>query len=189
MKGAFSVLAGSLALLAGVSAAPPQQPPSPVEERGAAPTVTISTGTIVGASRLATEAFNGIPYALPPTGDRRLRPPVRLTSSVGTYDASGIPNACPQFLASTESNDLLGKVLDSVTGTPLFQKALKVSEDCLTVNVVRPKGTAAGDKLPVLLWIFGGGFEVSLPCGTSTWYRTDAHRSSDGHPCTMPAPC
>lgn len=162
MKGTFSVLAaGSLALFGGVSAAPPQPPASQIVERGAAPTVTISTGTIVGAARLATEAFNGIPYALPPTGDRRLRPPVRLTSSIGTYDAAVIPNACPQFLASTEASEFVGKVLDSVTGTPLFQKALKVSEDCLTVNVVRPIGTKAGQKLPVLLWIFGGGFEVS----------------------------
>ncbi|KAK0737865.1 Alpha/Beta hydrolase protein [Schizothecium vesticola] len=161
MKGSFSVLAaGSLALFSRVSAAPPQPPASQIVERGAAPTVTISTGTIVGASRLATEAFNGIPYAVPPTGDRRLRPPVRLTSSVGTYDAAVIPNACPQFLASTEASDLLGKVLDSVTGTPLFQKALKVSEDCLTVNVVRPVGTKAGQKLPVLFWIFGGGFQL-----------------------------
>ena len=165
MKGGFiSLFTGSLALLGIVSAAP-LEPPSQLLGRRAAPTVTISTGTFVGASRLATEAFNGIPYALPPTGDRRLRPPVRLNSSVGTYDASGIPNACPQFLASTESNELIGKVLDSVTNMPLFQKALKVSEDCLTVNVIRPAGTKAGAKLPVLFWIFGGGFEVSASLG------------------------
>lgn len=33
-------------------------------------------------------------------------------------------------------------------------------EDCLTINVQRPGGTKAGDNLPVMLWIYGGGFEL-----------------------------
>ncbi|KAK1760232.1 sterol esterase precursor [Echria macrotheca] len=157
MKGVSAIVIA--ALLGRVVAAPPQ-PPAKVVEKRAAPTVTLAAGTVVGGSRVATEVFNGIPYALPPTGDRRLRPPVRLNATFGTLDASGIPNACPQFFANTAGNDLLSQVLDTVTNLPFFQNVLKVSEDCLTVNVIRPAGTKAGDKLPVLFWIFGGGFEL-----------------------------
>jgi carboxylesterase type B len=51
--------------------------------------------------------------------------------------------------------------MSTVSRTSLFQKALKISEDCLNINVIRPRGTKAGDNLPVLFWIYGGGFEVS----------------------------
>ncbi len=158
MKGISAFVA---AALVGRAAAAPPEPPTNVIEKRAAPTVTISTGSVVGSSRLATEAFNGIPFALPPTGNLRLRPPVRLTSSFGTYDATGIAAACPQFLADSDDSGFLSQVLTTVTNLPLFQKALKISEDCLSVSVIRPIGTKAGDKLPVLFWIFGGGFEVS----------------------------
>lgn len=159
MKGIAALV--TAALLGRAVAAPPE-PPTNVVEKRAAPTVEISTGTIVGTTRLATEAFNGIPFALPPVGQLRLKPPVRLNSSLGVFDASGIAPACPQFLADSDSNEFLAQVINTVTGLPFFQKALKISEDCLTINVIRPKGTKAGDKLPVLFWIYGGGFEVSL---------------------------
>ncbi|KAK0624258.1 Alpha/Beta hydrolase protein [Immersiella caudata] len=159
MKGS-SVLAASLAFLGPAAAAPPQPPAPAVVKARADPSVTISTGTIVGKRRLTSEFFNGIPFALPPVGSQRLKPPVRLTSNIGSFDAGGIPNSCPQFFADASSDEFLVKVLGTVTDLPLFQKALKVSEDCLTVNVIRPPGTKAGEKLPVLFWIFGGGFEL-----------------------------
>lgn len=158
MKGVVTLI--TAALLGRAVAAPPE-PPTIVVEKRAAPTVTISAGSVVGANRLSTEAFNGIPFAKPPIGPLRLKPPVRHDSSLGVFDASGIAPACPQFLADSDSNEFLSKVIGTLTNLPLFQKALKISEDCLTVNVFRPKGTKAGDKLPVLFWIFGGGFEVS----------------------------
>ena len=43
---------------------------------------------------------------------------------------------------------------------PLLQTVTNAGEDCLTVNVQRPAGTKADAKLPVLFWIFGGGFEL-----------------------------
>ncbi|AEO58443.1 hypothetical protein MYCTH_2305770 [Thermothelomyces thermophilus ATCC 42464] len=157
MKG-FTTLV-TAALLGRAVAAPPE-PPTKIVEKRAAPTVTIASGSIVGVSRQATEAFNGIPFAEPPVGPLRLKPPVRLNSSLGVFDATGIAPACPQFFADSDSNDFLSRVIDTVTSLPFFQKALKVSEDCLTINVIRPKGTKAGDNLPVLFWIFGGGFEL-----------------------------
>jgi carboxylesterase type B len=133
-----------------------------VVEKRAAPTVSAPAGSIVGTVRLSTEAFNGIPFAQPPVGPLRLKPPVRLNSSLGVFDASGMAPACPQFAADSDASDFLSQVLDTVINLPFFQKALKVTEDCLTINVFRPIGTKAGDKLPVLFWIFGGGFEVRL---------------------------
>ncbi|KAK3385554.1 Alpha/Beta hydrolase protein [Podospora didyma] len=159
MKGIAAIIAAGL--LGRAAAAPSElPPPSLVVEKRALPTVTIATGNVIGISRLQTEAFNGIPYALPPVGNLRLRPPVRLNSSFGTFDGTGIAPACPQFLAQTESSDLLTQVLDTVTSLPFFQTVLNVKEDCLGINVIRPIGTKAGDKLPVLFWIFGGGFEL-----------------------------
>lgn len=52
-------------------------------------------------------------------------------------------------------------VLEAVLSSPLFDVgALGGQEDCLTINVQRPGGVKEGDDLPVLLWIFGGGFEI-----------------------------
>jgi carboxylesterase type B len=51
--------------------------------------------------------------------------------------------------------------LPDVEQTLLFGTALgDESEDCLTISVMRPRGTAADAKLPVLFWIYGGGFEA-----------------------------
>ncbi|KAK4101331.1 alpha/beta-hydrolase [Parathielavia hyrcaniae] len=157
MKGIVALV---MAALVGQAAAAPPEPPTHVVEKRAAPTVSSVAGTIVGASRSATEAFNGIPFAQPPVGPLRLKPPVRLNSSLGSFDASGIAAACPQFVADSSSNEFLPRVLDTVTSLPFFQRALKISEDCLSISVVRPIGTKAGDNLPVLFWIFGGGFEL-----------------------------
>lgn len=128
-----------------------------LEERAITVTVNVPAGSIVGTSELWTENFNGIPYAEPA---QRLRKPVRRQSPLVNYDATKAANACPQQLADSDSSDFLATVLSTVGQTTLFKKALKISEDCLTVNVIRPKGVKAGDKLPVLFWIYGGGFEL-----------------------------
>ncbi|KAK0705807.1 Alpha/Beta hydrolase protein [Apiosordaria backusii] len=158
MKGIATLVAA--AALVGQAFAAPPEPPTQVLEKRARPTVAIAQGNVVGVTRINTDAFNGIPFAQAPVGPLRLKPPVRTTASFGTYDAGGIAAACPQFLADTDSEDFLAKVIDTVVNTALFQKALKISEDCLNINVIRPAGTKAGDKLPVLFWIYGGGFEL-----------------------------
>lgn len=167
---AFSLaaFAGALALVGQVAAAPPELPASPVLEKRARPTVTISQGNVVGISGSRTESFYGIPFGEAPVGNLRLRPPVRRTSSFGTFDASSIAAACPQFLADSDAEDFLGKILGTITGLPFLDKALKVSEDCLSVSIVRPAGTTKDSKLPVLFWIFGGGFEVGFTLPPAT---------------------
>ncbi|RYC53822.1 hypothetical protein CHU98_g12387 [Xylaria longipes] len=102
------------------------------------PSVTVKNGTIHGrhlAEAWDQDLFLGIPYAQPPTGPLRFKWPQPLNESFETpLDASAYGYSCCQ--AST--------VLD-------------LSEDCLTLNVVRPHGVNAAEKLPVLVWIYGGG--------------------------------
>lgn len=131
-------------------------------ERRAAPTVSAPAAgaTVAGKSSSGVDTFNGIPFAQPPVGNLRLKPPQPLTSAVGKVDGTGIPKACPQFFFSLEKSNLPTDVLGRLLNTPLFQTVTNAGEDCLTINVQRPAGTKAGDKLPVLFWIFGGGFEL-----------------------------
>lgn len=128
----------------------------------AAPTVVAPSpgATVVGKSSSNVETFNGIPFAQPPTGQLRLKPPQPLTSSLGTIDASGTAKACPQFFFSVDDSNFPTNVLGTILNTPLFQTVTNAGEDCLTINVQRPAGTTKDSKLPVLFWIFGGGFEL-----------------------------
>ncbi|KAH8780579.1 lipase [Hyaloscypha sp. PMI_1271] len=134
---------------------------SPVK-RATAPTVTIASpaATIIGSTGTSVESFNGIPFAKPPTGTLRLKPPQSLTAPLGTVTATGIAQACPQFFFSEATGSLPTEVLGTLLDLPLFQTITNAGEDCLTVNVNRPIGTTSTSKLPVLFWIFGGGFEL-----------------------------
>ncbi|CAO2651951.1 Nn.00g002340.m01.CDS01 [Neocucurbitaria sp. VM-36] len=135
--------------------------PAPLEKR-ANPTVLAPSpqATVVGSDILGVESFKGIPYAQPPVGQLRLKPPQPLTSTLGKVDGTGIPKACPQFFFSVDESTFPTSVLGTLLNTPLLQAATNAGEDCLTVNVQRPAGTKADAKLPVLFWIFGGGFEL-----------------------------
>ena len=127
-------------------------------------TVVLPAATVVGSVSDGVEYYRGIPYAHPPTGSLRLKPPVRL-ESFGSVQATGVGPACPQMTA-VEITPLLVDVL----GLPGVEQTLTFgtaqgdeTEDCLTMSVMRPEGTAADAKLPVLFWIFGGGFETGSP--------------------------
>lgn len=143
----------------------------------AAPTVTLNDraektatvvipspdATVLGNVKNSVESFGGIPYAEPPVGQLRLKPPKRLSKSLGTFDGTGPAGACPQFVSPPEGTDFLFNVLGSIANLPFVQNATGQSEDCLSITVARPEGTTPDDKLPVLYWIFGGGFEVLCP--------------------------
>jgi carboxylesterase type B len=126
------------------------------------PTVIISKPetTVVGSTGLnKIDQFNGIPFALPPTGSLRLKPPQPIQTSLGTIQATSAARSCPQFSFSTDEKDLPSSIIAKLINIPLFQEITNAGEDCLTLDVRRPSGTQADAKLPVLVWIFGGGFE------------------------------
>lgn len=103
----------------------------------------------------AVDCFLGIPYALPPVGDRRFRPAEKLPPSPEhVFDASKYGPAAP------------GKQLvKPAPGSP----ALVYSEDCLTANVFRQAGSTSPDRLlPVAVYIHGGAFNR----GTATMHNT-----------------
>ncbi|KAI2634090.1 sterol esterase [Hypomontagnella submonticulosa] len=151
----------SAALFAGLTAALPA-PTQKLDERGTATSVIAAQGTIIGSVFNGVENFGGIPFAQAPEGKLRLKPPQRLNSSLGTFDATGPGPSCPQMFFST-GGDLLTSVLGNLINTPLFQTVTGQTEDCLTMRVQRPEGTKPDAKLPVLFWIFGGGFELGSP--------------------------
>ncbi|EKV11605.1 Extracellular lipase, putative [Penicillium digitatum] len=126
------------------------------------PTVVIpkAKATVVGFTGLnKIDKFNGIPFALPPTGPLRLKPPQPIQTSLGTIKATSAAKSCPQFLFSTDKRDIPSSIIAKLTNVPIFQEIANFGEDCLTLDVRRPSGTKSNAKLPVLVWIFGGGFE------------------------------
>lgn len=145
----------ALSLLSVATAAPAP------DQRRANPTVVAPSpqATVGGNVVDGVESFKGIPYAQPPVGQLRLKPPLPITSAIGNVDGTQVPRACPQFFFTVDKNAFPANVLGNLLNTPLFQTVTKAGEDCLTVNVHRPAGTTADAKLPVLFWIFGGGFE------------------------------
>lgn len=151
---------------------------APIQERTVFASVTTNDGTVKGSSLLGVDSFKGIPYAQPPVGHLRLRPPQPLNTSYGTITAVGVPPACPQFYAQVKSESLPSNVLGTLLNTPLLQRVTSQSEDCLTIDVVRPSNIDENAKLPVLFWIFGGGFELGgtqLYDGTSIVQRSMAN--------------
>lgn len=127
--------------------------------------IVFPQATIVGNPQpligYPTEEFPGIPYALPPTGDRRLRPPMPITQPMGRVLAQKNGDICPQLVISTNPDAPLPiKALSDLANSPIVSEVTTQSEDCLTLNIHRPPGTKPGDNLPVLFWIFGGGFEL-----------------------------
>ncbi|KAF4551778.1 Carboxylesterase-like protein 22 [Elsinoe fawcettii] len=144
-----------LALATSVTAAP-------LDERQTGPTVRVANGTIVGTTANGIDSFRGIPFAEPPLGPLRLKPPVSYNRQYpgGTFQATQMGASCPQFALQTNTSSLPNDVLALLVNSPLFQRILNAQEDCLNINVQRPAGVAADAKLPVVFWIFGGGFEA-----------------------------
>ncbi|KAF7715238.1 Carboxylic ester hydrolase [Penicillium ucsense] len=138
-------------------------------KRAGVPTVIIAhpQATVVGkAGLLGVESFNGIPFAKPPTGQLRLKPPQPIQTPLGIVQATSPAKACPQFFFSTDNSGFPLSVIGELANIPLFQTISNAGEDCLTVSIQRPAGTEASTKLPVLVWIYGGGFEL----GSSAMY-------------------
>ncbi|CAN8098299.1 unnamed protein product [Discula destructiva] len=122
---------------------------------------TLADGsTVIGYEAEGLSTFSGIPYAQPPVGNLRLRPPQPITTPLGTINATQEAKACPQLVLNLESSSALEGIASQLINTAYGQQALNVDEDCLTLNIIAPPDAKLGDNLPVVFWIFGGAFEV-----------------------------
>lgn len=120
--------------------------------------VATPSGAVRGIHSGRGAAFLGLPYAAPPTGSRRFRPPDEPSPWSGVLDASRLPAACPQ----PRMPRLFGN-LDP--GADRFQE--RYDEDCLTVNVWTP--APDGARRPVMVWLHGGWFAIGS--GNEPAYR------------------
>ena len=107
------------------------------------PEATVAQGTLRGVEAGGALGFKAIPYAAPPTGDLRWRPPAAPATWDGVRDATAFGSGCPQ-------RDLLAPTAPA-TG----------DEDCLTLNVWTPSLTPDA-PLPVMVWVHGGAWITGL---------------------------
>lgn len=104
--------------------------------------VRTASGMVRGVKEGDVDVFRGIPFAAPPVGEYRWRPPQPVTPWEGVRDAKEFGPTCAQA---------------GFGGGPgaISQGS---SEDCLYLNVWKPAGARPGEKLPVMVWIHGGAF-------------------------------
>lgn len=122
--------------------------PDPVEP------VRLENGVVRGAVAGGILAFKGLPYAAPPVGEWRWRPPAPVADWQGVRDATDYGAICIQPPAN---------------GDPGVGP-LPMSEDCLTLNVWAP--VERDGPLPVMVWIHGGGYNNGS--GTAALYDGSA---------------
>src|SRR5690349_1637631 len=135
LLGAFIVAASALSAQAQVTNPIPGDP------------VKIDSGLVSGslaASGLKT--YFGVPFAAPPILENRWREPQAVKPWSGILTANKKQAECVQGLRSPSINHYFG---DELSG-----------EDCLYLNIWAPGTAKSGDKLPVLVWIYGGAFNV-----------------------------
>jgi para-nitrobenzyl esterase len=120
-----------------------------------APQVKTKSGTVEGKVDGPILAFLGIPYAAPPVGDLRWKAPVAVAKWTDVRKATDFGAHCMQ-------GRVFGDMNFRDTGG---------SEDCLSLNVWAP-AKHADAKLPVMVWIYGGGFVA----GTTSEARQDGSR-------------
>ncbi|KIO28124.1 hypothetical protein M407DRAFT_231060 [Tulasnella calospora MUT 4182] len=113
--------------------------------------IQLDQAQFVGASDGVVDRFLSIPFALPPTGDRRLRQPEAHPAYTGTYDVHQFGPSCPQ----NPPINFPGDSIISAAANAIFEQVWNVvgvdSEDCLTLNVIRPTGITNSTKLPVVV--------------------------------------
>lgn len=143
-------------LLPGVAIRASDDPGEPVEtEAPTDPRLTIGPVQFRGVTVEdgAIEVFRGIPFAAPPVGELRWRPPKPVRLPGGERDATRFAPVC---LQGTYMSDWYRGVVAGFGGDPATIKDPPEAEDCLYLNLWRPAGTSE-EALPVIVYIHGGG--------------------------------
>jgi para-nitrobenzyl esterase len=122
-----------------------------VRAQGVGPQVTTASGVVEGVAEASgVHAFKGVPYAAPPVGELRFREPQPVASWQGVKKTKAFGPRAMQL--------------------PIYSdmqfRSNGVSEDCLYLNIWTP---VSGERLPVLVYFYGGGFV----CGDGSEYRYD----------------
>ena len=102
------------------------------------PGIVRTEGGLLSGAGDAIRVYKGIPFAAPPVGTRRWRPPEPAESWDGIREATRFGADCPQELRPGS-------------------RAGRIDEDCLTLNIWTP-ARAADEALPVMVWFYGGSF-------------------------------
>ncbi|GAB1293467.1 Carboxylic ester hydrolase [Apodemus speciosus] len=103
--------------------------------------------------------FLGVPFAKPPLGPLRFAPPQPAEPWNSVKNATSYPPMCSQITG-------VGPVLSDVFTNQLENVPLEYSEDCLYLNIYSPTDLTSRDRLPVMVWVHGGGL---LSGGASTF--------------------
>ena len=124
--------------------------------------VEAPAGAVRGEMAEGLSIFRGVPYALPPTGWRRWRPPAEMPRWTETRDATRFGPACHQPVAR---------------GTSIYApaEAAAMSEDCLSLNIWSPEGA---EDAPVFVWIHGGS--LTTGAGSEAMYDGARMAASQG---------
>jgi para-nitrobenzyl esterase len=118
--------------------------------QGQKPIVQTSQGPVQGFQTKGIAEFLGIPYAAPPVGNLRWRPPAKPAPWKSVRQATSFHEGCAQSNAALGGEGLLG----------VFAGPADTNEDCLYLNVFTPNtdsNNRFSEKLPVVFWIHGGG--------------------------------
>ncbi len=132
MRSFHRLIIGSAALLAACAS-----------HAGPGPIVDAPAGRLQGKAEGATLVFKGVPYAMPPVGEARWKPPAPMPRWVGVKEASEFGLACIQPQSKPGSTNIYAEA------------PIPMSEDCLTLNIWAP---ADAHNAPVFFWIHGGAF-------------------------------
>ncbi|GIY12151.1 carboxylesterase 4A [Caerostris extrusa] len=118
--------------------------------------VPTTSGTLLGKESSLKgkklRLFLGVPYAHPPTGLRRFKPPVEFTSPETVIETTRFSPSCLQ-----------PSHVKSVISPLLHPNRAEVNEDCLYLNIYVPDGNKSDPRLPVMVWLAGEGYDFADP--------------------------